>query len=423
MSTAVTRGSEIERRRGPAPRVGPALVGVLLFATAHVGFRTTGYRLPAETSVLLLVGALVAIGLVDRSRIRRIPTSSALVLLWCWMCLSILWSDDVATTMRTVGRDVAVMVALTLLAGVARFETLFTALLWTIRVTIVVTVVAVIALPQARTLIDPNGVVPDVVGWRGLFIHKNQLASFLLIATVTVLCFDHHRRSRYATLAATATLLVGSRSLIGATGALLAVAVWGWLQSDATRVGVARRRVRLATAALTPLAVLGAALVVVPLSVALGKGSSLSGRTDIWVATSGAWAERPLLGFGLGGIYAPRPPTSRTLELWQEIGFDAAHAHNGLLSVGVQLGAIGVVIWGALFVSNLVDAVRLRSTDPALAGWSIALMIAQLYVSIGEDVFIGSVWIGMPVLFKVVLLRRTQELRAAATPLAAEEAR
>lgn len=394
----------------PSRSLVSGFVSVLLFAALTVSFRTVGLSPPPITPVVIFVCALCALWFVDGRTLRRIPVPVSLVTLWFWIALSIVWSENTFETTHAVGRDVSLMVALALLIGVTRLDTCFATMLWAIRFAVVVTVVAVAVRPESRVWVDPSGTAPDLAGWLGLFPHKNHLGPFLAFAAVTVWSFDTQRWTRYATLGAIAVLLVGSRSVTGMIGTAVALTIWSWLHLDA-RIAAGRRTIlRRLTSVAVVIGVAVATIAPVALAGLVGKNSTFSGRTEIWGATFDAWTDRPLFGFGFEGVLQPHPLTEQTAAIWREIGFAVVHAHNGLLGVGLQLGLVGVVIVCSVIVSTLIDAVRVRPDDPTLAAWVIALVVAQLVMSVSEDMYLGNSWVGALVICKVVLLRRRREL-------------
>lgn len=48
------------------------------------------------------------------------------------------------------------------------------------------------------------------------------------------------------------------------------------------------------------------------------------------------------------------------MQLWHEIGFEAAHTHNGPLKVLLDLGLVGFLLLGVFLVDILRRALRLN---------------------------------------------------------------
>lgn len=388
---------------GVAPRtLLSAGVTCLLAAAIVVAFRIGGTRRPDHIEVLLIVATCALLPLVDSATLRHIPVSLTLASLWVWMVASYAWSADPPGWSQTLTTHLAPMVTLFVLLGVCRLDAFFTVVLWVVRATVVACLVAVVVLPQARMWVDPNGRAPDLAGWRGVFSHKNQMGPFLSVAAVTVLCFDGRRATRWLSLATIGVLLIGSRSLTGVSVTIAAAMVVSAIRMRHRFPTVRRRWWLLAGCGVA------AALVFVALSrfELFGQDRTITGRTDIWRAVLVAWSDRPWSGYGMSSVLRYERPSALTESIWRDIGFEVVHAHNGVLDVGLQLGLIGAGIVVAIAVGAVVDAVRLVSVDPRIAGWSMAMVTAQVLTSITEDALLGNVWVGGLVIVRMVELRR-----------------
>jgi len=71
---------------------------------------------------------------------------------------------------------------------------------------------------------------------------------------------------------------------------------------------------------------------------ALGRSTTLTGRTTIWNASMNLFAERPLLGWGLWGAFSPASPIHDYLTWWP------SHAHNGWVDTLLIGGIIGLML-------------------------------------------------------------------------------
>ena len=100
------------------------------------------------------------------------------------------------------------------------------------------------------------------------------------------------------------------------------------------------------------------------------ENSALSGRWSIWVESSNAFLERPLVGVGLD---AHRAAVSRALDEVRTFRGTEKEAHNTYISVLVETGIVGFLIFAALIVT-VVKRVR------SLSGWRAWYWSAQLSV-------------------------------------------
>ncbi|HEY0250539.1 MAG TPA: O-antigen ligase family protein, partial [Kofleriaceae bacterium] len=86
----------------------------------------------------------------------------------------------------------------------------------------------------------------------------------------------------------------------------------------------------------------------------------LTGRTEIWDKVVGLAVQHPVEGWGWIGYWAPwvRPLghlVSRH-DVWQ------LHAHDAWLDIWMQLGVVGIVLFGLLFLVTMVRAYRAAVT-------------------------------------------------------------
>jgi O-antigen ligase len=127
---------------------------------------------------------------------------------------------------------------------------------------------------------------------------------------------------------------------------------------------------------------------------ALGRDSTLTGRTDIWKAVIPA-VPNAVLGAGFEGFWiAPstRPQLARSLSQYL-VGIN--EAHNGFIEVYLNLGWIGVGLIILVLISAYRRACAAFRHDPEIASLLLAyIVIAPLYC-ITEAGFrmLGAMWI------------------------------
>ena len=126
----------------------------------------------------------------------------------------------------------------------------------------------------------------------------------------------------------------------------------------------------------------------------LGKSPDLTGRTDIWDFVIDLAQQRPVVGWGWVSYWAPwaYPLT----EMPKEGGVQQFQAHNAWLDIWLQIGIVGLVVFGALVLSTAVRAwlfaVDRRITVPGTVGsysvesvLPILILTALLVQSIAES--------------------------------------
>ncbi|MEV0214666.1 O-antigen ligase family protein [Micromonospora sp. NPDC050695] len=108
----------------------------------------------------------------------------------------------------------------------------------------------------------------------------------------------------------------------------------------------------------------------------------LSGRLYIWPYAVSSWAESPILGIGPGMLTAT--------------GSLAVGAHNLLLSVGNDLGLVGVVLYGGILTFALI--VPFRHPSPAFGRAAGVFLVSQ------TPIWLTGHWEASPVCFVALAL-------------------
>jgi len=96
----------------------------------------------------------------------------------------------------------------------------------------------------------------------------------------------------------------------------------------------------------------------------MGKDPGMHGRTAIWTSLMVAGWQHPLVGYGYRAFWRGLSGGSAVpiLQLkWTGIGY----AENGVLELWLELGAIGVLLYGMVFLRAAVDAVYCLHRSPS----------------------------------------------------------
>jgi O-antigen ligase len=108
---------------------------------------------------------------------------------------------------------------------------------------------------------------------------------------------------------------------------------------------------------------------------------SLGGRGGIWIAGARALTKRPITGYGVGLWRSAVSP-------W--LGPDPQVAHNSFLSVAVEAGMVGLVLYLAMFVAAFLAVMRLPSMERRLSLVLLGTLIVAMLPLTWEDQ--KSVW-------------------------------
>ncbi|MGY1840831.1 MULTISPECIES: O-antigen ligase family protein [unclassified Modestobacter] len=316
--------------------------------------------------------------LLPRGERGRLRLSVPLALFGLWCLASYIWSADPQTSVRRLVDLVAL-----LLVGWATSQVLGAAgarrvLARAVKYVLVVSVVTLVALPGWAT--EPGG--DGAPGWHGPFPHKNGLGFFCALAAITLWSELPRGWPRRLWLGLVAVLLIGSQSASALAAGATAAVVMAWFTlRDAN--GSLRVRIAADTAAVSALGVLAAVAVLWPevFFAALGRDTSLTGRRAIWTAVDTAIDERPLLGYGFGGVWGETSPV--TLALWRESRFDAFYAHSGYLDIWLQVGGVGLALLVVLLIVTLRGALQARAHQAG--AWPLGVMVLLLLTAITES--------------------------------------
>lgn len=141
----------------------------------------------------------------------------------------------------------------------------------------------------------------------------------------------------------------------------------------------------------------------------LGKDSTLSGRTELWHEVLLSVRDRPFLGHGYGAFWAEGEGAE---IVWQEFGWQAPHAHNGLLDILLDLGIVGAVLFLLFYLFVSCQALLLLRQTVSLSGiFPIAFLAMMLMVNLTESStvvrpqFTWTIFVGISLLIQKELRR------------------
>jgi exopolysaccharide production protein ExoQ len=353
-------------------------------------------------STLALAGATVLLaphGQIGRIRLHLAP----LALLWWWM-LSLLWTADPAQWWVDSMSNVPIVVATLLVVGMLPRERIVRALLAFVHVTIAFQVLWIATHPGEATANRDLLTGAVTAGWRGSFIHKNALGPFLVVALLTVLLLERRRALRWFTATVIAGLLAMTQSVTAWWVTIVIGAFVGWLGWYSTTRPRVRAAVVVPSIVLGGLALVGVARVYPVIVDAYGKDLTFSGRTVIWTAALRAIEQRPVSGYGIGGVWF-RPHDEPARSIIADAGFTVFHTHNGYIELVLLLGAVGLALWLSIVSTTLVAAWRALDADRPTAVWGLTVTVTVLLVSFAEVLVFGS-WLALVVVARLLVEER-----------------
>ncbi len=196
-------------------------------------------------------------------------------------------------------------------------------------------------------------------GYTGIFDHKNMLGAKMLLLWAAALCVALDQWMRLTTRAIAISLaflafylILASNSATALVLALLIVTTLGslsFLAGDGPKTSVDRAAIGLILTG--TVGILAAFTVMInetsPVALALealGKSSTLTGRTDLWDYARDVIRERPYLGHGDGGFwrYEENELVQQIFAEFHKSPSQIFSFHNSFFEIGVSFGLIGL---------------------------------------------------------------------------------
>ncbi len=305
---------------------------------------------------------------------RRILTVSLLV------AASVLWSDATAISMRR-----AVVFAATISFA------LYYALRFSLRdqLRLLAWSLGIAALASVPFAIFGIGTPTEFFrdAWNGVFLHKNALGHYMALSFLVFVIAGREEAIRkplcFGGSALSLCLVLLSRSATS-----LVLLVFTIMLLTIARTPLVRHPYKLAACLLLIFTFAWSVFFGLEeysgVLEALGKDSSLTGRTEVWAASWEAAMSRPMLGYGYSAFWLGENGPSR--YVWKELHWEVPHAHNGYIDLALQLGLLGLVTFGIVVVLQFRDSLYLMRTHASPAAtWPFAFLWFFLLSNITES--------------------------------------
>jgi exopolysaccharide production protein ExoQ len=385
---------------------------------------------------MALVGVLLILGIVElvRARVdlRRLPLT--LYALLALMLLSTIWSAYPGWTLLGVLASVVTAAFAVFLATTLSLTELLrcfgTALRWVLGLSLLFELIVslvighrILPLWPPFGVDDTSGKLPNAFYWsRDLLLHGGQIqgivgnsnllamaAMFALIVFAVQFVARSGSRIRLGVwiVVALATLaLTRSSTVLAAT--LVAAGVGAFILIVRATSGRRRIVAYVVGVVIAVAGVAGALLGRGAILELLNKSSDLTYRGRIWDAVTALAVQRPVGGWGWVSYWPPF--TAPYKDLIEHGGVNYLQAHDAWLDVFLQLGIVGLVVFGVFVLVTLVRA-WIRAIDaPRGAGmvWLFPLLIvvALLVHSIAESRMLIEIGFALLVVASVAVSRK-----------------
>jgi O-antigen ligase len=119
----------------------------------------------------------------------------------------------------------------------------------------------------------------------------------------------------------------------------------------------------------------------------MGRDTSFSGRTEIWSAILASIHKRPWTGYGYKAFW--RGMTGESANVMISLGWMMGYAHDGFLSVWVEMGAFALLLLILCLLKGLRDSWYCFMRDPSpQVLWYITTIIFGILYNIDEASFL-----------------------------------
>lgn len=380
---------------------------IALVVAIVLGFGSTLEFGPKQEILLLFLPTAAMFALAPPQRYRRLILSVPVLLYVCWWVLSVTWTANIGGFIVDSQGPLLFAAALIALVCYLPLPSITKGLVYASYIAIAWTILFTVLNPELA-MINEDG----VPGWRGGFIHKNGMAPFMLFAALTIATFETHRFRRAAGITAAVFFVVMAQSTTSLIAGAAMLIAWRGIRALA-RIPADRRGQMLVIGGVLGFSGIALAMTWLPrVVVAFGKDPTLTSRTDIWAGVVNAIAERPVQGYGIGGVWIDQAAT-HTRAIQQQLGFVVFHSHNGYLEIALHLGLVGLALFAILLISTGRRALGLIDSERRLGTYVLLFITLMLVTSISEVTTFG-MWFVMLCALATLMARIVADHRARA---------
>jgi len=334
-----------------------------------------------------------------------------------WAAASVVWAEAASGTInrmvQLVGSIMICVACCVASWGRYRLERI---MLTALTGLLVVSLIMVVALPRYAIHNDPTlrGL------WAGAMSSKNELGIVfslgLMFGTFAYFTRLITLRHFVCLLALIAVISLGASSTTATvTGVMAATIVWLSIRPPIDPDGNALVVV-LFVLLLIGLPYLAATLlsgpptvvdILGPVTEALGKDISLTGRDDIWSRVLIEARQHPVMGAGYGSFWlGPGGPSE---WIHEELYWIPYQAHNGYIDIFNELGAVGIALVVGFVLWHLKQVGQLWWVDRPTAALHLALLVYTLVSNVTESTLFRPLTLPCTlILFSSLTLSRAQ---------------
>lgn len=348
-------------------------VVIYISVTSPIIYRDHPEWLPLTLAPLALI-ALFA----TRWRINLLP---GMILFAIWASFSSFWTYDASGTAIDIPN---LILSIVLGMAVSRFGAR-TAAVGVFVGALIATMTSVllgIFIPKYGRSTEFEGALT------GVYAHRNLLASVVIVGmalSVAFLISATTVRSKFSLTVATVFFVATAFATLSGTAIVLSALV----VVGAVAVWLFRNLGFLGRAIVIPILLVLAGGIGVPWAIReipsltglVGRDATFTGRIDIWNIVLTVSSDRPVLGYGWGGVWRGDLGD----QIRNAFGWDTAKsAHNAFLDALIQVGWVGAGLLVLVIIVALFRSIRLAMTSTQFS-WLVLVLLAVTANSASES--------------------------------------
>ncbi len=322
----------------------------------------------------------------DPQRARLVFTSSAVIPLLAGIVLaSTLWSINPPITFRRAVEFLGTTLFAYYLVMRFPLEQLARLLAIAFSIAIVLSFAVGVAKPDIGRMVGGS----YDGAWRGICDDKNLLGQAMAMSAFTLLTAMPPRPKPIQALlwcfiGAAALLTILSQSMTSLVVLALTCVLYA-----STRVARLSASDLAATSLVAYVIVIALAAVIATLGISsvldtVGRDATFTGREGVWEMALDAIGAKPWLGYGYGAFWAEDRGLAQFIATAE--GWSAAHAHNGLLELSLDIGLVGVAIFLVAYLSAFRRAfIYFQRHKDSVSAWPMLFLCYLFSSSITES--------------------------------------
>jgi len=372
MRAVAERKEKLRARLGLLRHVEKVAVVLLLLMVSRIALPPFLPELPATAYRLASIGlGLLIVWRYIPQMLGMLVSNIPLTLLLIFAGMGIFWSFAPDNSLEPV-----LLLYMTGFFGIyiaMRFslEEQLSLMVWFSVVTLVISLIMVYFYPDQGGLHTTG---PHEGVWRGGFSHKNQYGTLLALSALPlIMLWMKWGRWRFVAGIPLLWAILNSDSATALASTVGIIALLPLMR-------VLKLRHKILTGVL--LALLPFVLMVSMLLMfnsdsvlqALGRSTTLTGRTTLWDASMDLIAQRPLGGWGLRGSFSPDSP------IHDQITWGAQFAHNHWIDTMLETGIIGLILYVMALAIAVWQGVMYASRKGTLVALFPIVFLIQLHM-------------------------------------------